>query len=340
MPIGTVLERALVDRAGAADLRQLLEVRDQAVHQVVPGGAGGKLLLVQTADRECQDLRWIEPEVEIRQPREAAQAEAGRDQEHERARDLHGDQHATRRSAVARPAPMVPFFMSSTSDVRLARSAGTRPTRTVATSAVARAKSITGKFDAGTVQPRNVRRARARRGFRARGRRRRTPKRPPAQRDEGAFGEQLPDQDAAARAERCADGEFAAARCAAREHQTRDIAARDQQHQDDGRHQQPQGLPGRTEDEVEQRRHDDPEVRKVDAILVGDCLRDTTASRGARRRRSRPASVAREHRTRQACRRGRHAAVWCGAQSPRAAAPPASSTVRRAERRTPEASRR
>ena len=95
-----MLEGALEDRAGGADLRQLFDAGEQAVDQVVPGGAAGKLLLVETVDREREDLRGIEPEVEIGQLRKAPQTEAGRDQEQERACDLHGDQHAARSSRM------------------------------------------------------------------------------------------------------------------------------------------------------------------------------------------------------------------------------------------------
>ena len=229
--------------------------------------------------------------------------------------------------------------MSSTSEVRLARSAGTRPTSTVATSAVAKAKSTTGRLmpvSSSRGMSAGLSATRVSSTAAARG----DAEEPAGARDERAFGEQLADQDAAARAERGADGDFAAARCAAREHQARDVAARNQQDEHDRCHQQPQGLPRRPEDEVEQRRHDDAEVRHVDAKLVSDRLqiRRHLAPRvvDAHARLQSPQGI--EHAQLAEQVGARLSGVAGDRLEPRRRR--SSSTARRAGRRTPEASRR
>ena len=161
--------------------------------------------------------------------------------------------------------------MSSTSEVRLAPQCRHEADEYGSDQRGGKGKQRHWPIDAGVVQPWDVGRAERDEGFEHRGRAG-DAKETSSARDERAFGEQLPDKDAAAGAERGADGELAPPRCGAREHQARDIATRDQQDQRNGRHQQPQGLPRRAEDEVDERRHDDSEVRQVDAKLVSDCL--------------------------------------------------------------------
>ena len=235
-------ERDRVAERGRAHLGIRLELPHQllaeAAHLLV-----GVVLGPVERDAGGQHVLGAEAGIDLLQLPEAAQHQAGGDQQHEGEGDLRDHQQAARapRAEARRRARELSCFITSASSGR-AVSAGSAPnsmpvsteTTSVKPSTVAsmptslarvvkRAVKATSRWSAAAARPRPISAA--------------------GDRQQRALGQQLAHEPAAPGAERRAHRELAAAPQHARQHQVRDVRAGDQQHAADGAQQHEQRRP-------------------------------------------------------------------------------------------------
>src|SRR5262249_2525498 len=149
------------------------------------------------------------------------------------------------RTRPPRPTARLPAPIASTSETRVACQAGATPLASAARHVSASANAVSRQSTASTmpagIVPAGTSDGPARPG-------RRPPGAPARQREQQAFGQQLPNDAAPAAADRGADGELARPSEASRKQQVRDVRARHQQDEHDAGAEHERRAPERVAD--------------------------------------------------------------------------------------------
>ena len=319
------LIRRQADRGGGAlhaghglqSLQQPLIERPRGILVLVAG--------VWKRELECQQVAGFEADVDVLQPDEAADQEAGADRQHQRQRDLGDHERALQRSAG--PAGTRSLIVAQRLDqVRprdLERRRGAEEQACDQRHGQREQHHARVHADLGDARDDQLAQRQQRAGQHDP---EDDPERAAGQAEQGGLGEQLPRNPRAACAERCPNRDLTLPRRRAGQQQVGDVRERDQQQDPDRAEQQVERRAGVADDRLGQRHRLEAPVAR--SVLLLERRGDRVQVRPRRVATSFPAAAARGRPDRTG--RGATADRWCGCARDRA---PAAETAGPAGRR-------